>query len=69
MGSIVVLFKPQYEGPKSEYKDENVVQLTNKFETWISQYFTIMHKDACVIRGGSKNKGNQEYFYLMQKKI
>ena len=67
-GFIVTLFKPQYEGCKSVPQEEKITELMSNFENWLRKDYIVIHKDISRFRGGSKNKGRKEVFYLLTLK-
>lgn len=67
-GFIVALFKPQYEGGKGIIPEKKINELTNNFENWLNKYYLTMYKEFSKFKGGSKNKGCKEVFYLLKLK-
>jgi len=67
-GFIVALFKPQYEDGKGILQEEKINKLACNFENWLNRDYLILNKEFSHFRGGSKNKGCREVFYLLKLK-
>jgi 23S rRNA (cytidine1920-2'-O)/16S rRNA (cytidine1409-2'-O)-methyltransferase len=67
-GHIVLLYKPQYEHELDNFNKKSMNLLTHDFDLWLDTQFQIIHKEWCALRGGTKNRGNQEVFYLLKRK-
>lgn len=65
-GVIIALFKPHYQGGKGVVPEEERKKLMKEFEEEIEKDLKVVEKLKSPLRGGSKNRGNQELFYLLK---
>ncbi len=67
-GLILALFKPPYEAGKRLGLQEEAHAITQEFDIWLEETYTILGKEISPLRGGTKNRGTMEVVYVLGAK-
>lgn len=67
-GVIVALFKPAYEGGKGAVNETETKRLMSLFEAKIGNSFSVVGTHMSRLKGGPKDRGSAEAFYLLRPK-
>ncbi|MDM7935526.1 MAG: SAM-dependent methyltransferase [Methanothrix sp.] len=65
-GVIIALFKPPYETGRSLSSQVGSEEITEEFDSYASRDFEILRKYISPLRGGAKNRGTVEIFYILR---